>query len=135
MTRAICIRCGHEKFGALIPCAACKDDPQARPLHLEALAKALILTDHYHSREALREESRRIQAGEPARVDPQMLAAWIEELRQSPDLYPEDEKGPQPLLLRMSPWGCFLLLVGVVGVAGTLVGVGMKTVVRWIWGA
>jgi hypothetical protein len=74
LTVAVCLRCGGFKHGAFNPCPKCGYTPDDD----ESLTKHLLVTDHYHSREALEAIAARVKAGEPATFDPQLLrAAWV----------------------------------------------------------
>jgi hypothetical protein len=104
MTRAICIRCGHEKVGALTPCLKCG----FTPTDMNDRAKAMLLCDHCTSPEALAAVGKRLRTGEPLHLDPTAVASWVNHFRQ----FPEDEKMPLGcLLLWYAPLAILLLLV------------------------
>jgi hypothetical protein len=63
MTRAICLKCGEGKIGAYSPCPACGYDPASGGD--EALAKSVILSDHYLSIADLQFLAKRLRTGQP----------------------------------------------------------------------
>lgn len=74
MTVAVCLQCGEFKHGAFTPCRSCRYTPDDD----ESLTKHLLVTDHFHSREALEAIAARVKAGEPVEFDPQTLReAWV----------------------------------------------------------
>ena len=74
MTMAVCLRCGEIKHGAFNPCPKCG----YRPDDDESLTKHLLVTDHYHTADTLRDISTRIKSGQPVTFDPESVrAAWI----------------------------------------------------------
>ena len=79
MTLAICIKCGAEKFGAYVHCAACN----FRPTSEEDLAKSMMVTDHYFSKETLGEISHDLSSGKPVQFSEENLAQLISEVRKS----------------------------------------------------
>jgi hypothetical protein len=71
MTVAVCLKCGDFKHGAFTRCASCGYEPDDD----ESLTKHLLVTDHYHTREALEAIAERVKAGEPITFDPATLEA------------------------------------------------------------
>src|ERR671931_2390697 len=61
LTLAVCVRCGRMKHGAFTPCPKCSFDPA----DAADKAKAVMLTDHYFSKDQLEGIGRRIQSGLP----------------------------------------------------------------------
>ena len=74
MTLAICIRCGARKHGALTLCPRCKFNPEAD----EDRARAMILTDHWHSPDALAGFAQQIEAGENVSYPQELLANYTQ---------------------------------------------------------
>ena len=77
MTMAICINCGGEKFGAFGACDGCG----FRPTSEEEMAKALMMTDHYFSKEKLAEIGADIKKGTAVTFNPENVAQCIQALR------------------------------------------------------
>ncbi len=77
MTRAICIRCGAEKFGAWTNCPQCRFIPHSN----NDRALSLALTDHNQSPEQLQALAMRIRGGEKLRLDPATEQAMLEAIR------------------------------------------------------
>ena len=108
MTLAICIRCGHEKLGALTPCPSCNFLPESS----EDRAKSITLSDHNCDAEALRQISDRIRSGEPFQFDNDAIAQMAVELIALDDL-------KMPLGCRAAIWTpivvMFVLIVVLIG--------------------
>ena len=66
MTKAICFKCGEEKFGAFTLCKAC----QIRPQSEDELVSSLGLSDHHHSIAELEKLSLAIKEGLPIQFEP-----------------------------------------------------------------
>ena len=66
MTVAICIKCGSFKFGAFCTCEICSAHPETE----DELALSLIMTDHFHSRQALEHFGKSIASGSELQIDP-----------------------------------------------------------------
>jgi hypothetical protein len=79
LTLAICIECGRTKFGAYTRCS-CGYNPAGDE---EALAKSLLLTDHYLSAEALEQIGQAISQGRRLRFDPDQRQASIRIVRET----------------------------------------------------
>jgi hypothetical protein len=73
MTIAVCLRCGELKHGALTPCPACS----YTPAEAEDQARHLMVSDHYHSRDALEGISARVKRGEPLQFDAQQVRDFV----------------------------------------------------------
>ena len=71
MTVAVCLKCGEFKHGAFTRCQTCGYEPDDD----ESLTKHLLVTDHYHTREALEAIASRVKAGELIEFDPETLEA------------------------------------------------------------
>jgi len=117
MTSAICIRCGVSKHGAVSPCRKC----DFRPSDKRELAKAMSLTDRFHSRSELAAIGERIGRGEEHAYDEANLQTFIRELEADPVTF-ERLRNPGPYTFRR--WIFFLcfgisvlLLIGMVGYA------------------
>ena len=82
MTRAVCIQCGASKHGALTLCTTCSFQP-ATP---EEQAKAIILSDHHMSASALTEAGEQLASGKQFHMDPELVAAYANEIRENPGL-------------------------------------------------
>ena len=74
MTLAICIECGHEKFGAFTPCRKCDHQPAT----LIDKAKSIMLSDHNFPFEELQGYSRTIKSGKTVLYDPVCLVIYAE---------------------------------------------------------
>jgi hypothetical protein len=79
MTIAVCLKCGHMKFGAWTPCEGCGYEPD----NLEDRAKHLILSDHYYSRQELEKYAQRVAQGETWFFDEQATRNFIDELAEA----------------------------------------------------
>lgn len=74
MTLAVCLKCGHLKFGAFTRCSQCGTTPDDD----ESLTKHLLLSDHFHTRAELEAIAAEIRAGRPPEFDPETLRqAWV----------------------------------------------------------
>lgn len=78
MTYAICIRCGHPKIGALVPCHGCGFDPKDP----QDAAKSIMLSDQVLGRSDLEAMADRLKRGEPLTFDPQDVERVAEVTRQ-----------------------------------------------------
>ena len=114
MTQAVCIKCGHQKLGALTPCLQCRFSPE----EAEDQAKSILLSDHHLEPAQLEELSKRIQRGEPLSFD----GASLRELKY--DLPVGDSR--YVLGVRLSSWialGIAIFLGLVLG--GCLIGINL----------
>lgn len=59
MTKAICWKCGENKFGGFLPCPQCA----AVPSEEDDLMSSLLLTDHYLDEDVMMEYQQRIRNG------------------------------------------------------------------------
>ncbi|MGF1580849.1 MAG: hypothetical protein ACFCD0_15915 [Gemmataceae bacterium] len=74
MTVAVCLQCGEFKHGAFNPCRKCGYVPDDD----ESLTKHLLVTDHFHTREALEAIAARVKAGQSVTFAPETLkAGWV----------------------------------------------------------
>jgi hypothetical protein len=80
MTRAICIRCGTEKVGALTPCAGCGFDPES----LEDRARSVVLSDHHLSPADMESAAAEIRAGSTPDLPEDLVAGYLESLKNPP---------------------------------------------------
>lgn len=78
MTLAICMKCGTEKFGALVLCRACGFTPETS---LEK-AKSFLLCEHHFSPDDLYLYGSKIKSGEQVRFDPIALVCFAEPFEQ-----------------------------------------------------
>lgn len=58
MTMAVCIKCGALKYTAFLPCEHCNQRPTGSDV-----GKALVLTDHHYTEDALHKISDMIKSG------------------------------------------------------------------------
>ncbi len=79
MTIAVCLKCGHMKFGAWTPCEKCKYQPE----QLEERAKHLILSDHYYTPQELEKYAQRVAQGEKWFFDEQDTRNFVNELAEA----------------------------------------------------
>lgn len=80
MTRAICMRCGAEKFGAIVPCDGCGFQPRTD----EQLATSMLFSKPYLPEEEMEGLSETIrQIGGPPVLPPNTLNTMIAEVRKS----------------------------------------------------
>lgn len=81
LTLAVCLKCGAEKFGALVRCRSCGFEPTEE----EDQAKSLLVSDHYLSGEDLANVPGRIKSGQGVKFDPASVQSLVEvgrEIRQ-----------------------------------------------------
>ncbi|MEM1099609.1 MAG: hypothetical protein AAGH92_12570 [Planctomycetota bacterium] len=107
MTVAICIRCGTQKFGALIPCRDCGFTPESP----EDQAKSLALSDHNLPLDQLNAISQRIRVGEPPTFDEASLQQLTNELSELPSMKP-------PIGCAIAVWVPFVVMLLLFGVLG-----------------
>jgi hypothetical protein len=114
LTLAICQRCGQSKFGAYPPCPDCAFAPQ-EPADL---ARAVFLTDHYHSHEELERFANQIKARESVAYDERFIADEIESLQTHPEVLEQiQHPGRIPtsrwerLAWVIIPWSLFALCI------------------------
>lgn len=105
MTLAICIRCGHEKLGALTPCASCSFLPESPEDH----AKSITLSDHNYDAAELRQIADRIRLGDPVDFDKDAIAQMAAEL---------EALGDQeiPMGCRIAVWTPIIVMFVLIGV-------------------
>ena len=101
MTQAVCLRCGEMKVGAFTPCPACGFDPSG---DRNEASKALLLTDHYSTKEELNEASERIKGGESPELDEQKAAELARGL-------PESGIGEMPIGCQVAAWAPIVVMV------------------------
>ena len=91
MTQAICLKCGHEKFGALTPCSSC----QFLPTDVVDRAKSVLLSDHHVDRADLKTLASAIANGEEPDYPEDALNEYIvlfeRELINGPDQLPKSK--------------------------------------------
>ena len=80
MTKAVCLHCGAEKFGAFVPCRECDFLPGSS----DEQARALLLTSHYLTPEQLKEASTAISSGRDLKLPPDVVAQVTESIEQGP---------------------------------------------------
>ena len=81
MALAICLKCGHEKTGALAVCPGCGYEPgDDRVAH----AKSLLLSDHHALPDELRAASAVIRSGGTPAFDRHRLSSLVGELERAP---------------------------------------------------
>ena len=80
MSKAICMRCGAEKFGAIVPCDGCEFQPRSD----EQLATSMLFSVPYLPEEemAVMSETIRQIGGSPV-LPPDTLSTMIAEVRKS----------------------------------------------------
>ena len=78
MTLAICHKCGAEKFGAVNHCPVCG----YYPMHGSDrdIARAMLFSDHYMSRESLLAMGRDIAAGVHVNVDDEVVETFAQQI-------------------------------------------------------
>ena len=84
MTAAVCLKCGKMKMGAWTPCHSCGH----RPSEPDDMAKAILATDHYLSRQDLKTISRRIRNHEPVAFDPEQVTEMVASIQSERPLVP-----------------------------------------------
>lgn len=103
MTVAICIGCGADKIGAFTMCAECRFDP-SHPFDKVAMAKSLVLSDHYQDAAGLDTASAVLRSGRsltwPEDVI-ERIAGTIE--TKYPDIE-RDVAKPAPRRSLSAPW-------------------------------
>ena len=80
MTKAVCFRCGHLKFGSFLPCDQC----QAKPQTDEELIASLAMTEHYFDQatlESMREYIR--EHGRHPELDPNSMKIFRKALEEA----------------------------------------------------
>ena len=78
MTQAICICCGHRKFGAFSICDNCATEPTDD----EQFAKSMLLTDHFYSLEELDEIGEHISVGGTCEYAPNLVEGFVKTIRE-----------------------------------------------------
>jgi len=73
MTKAICWQCGEFKFGAFLPCSACKSEPAEE----YEIMVSLLLTDHYHTENELLSLQERIRRGAKVEITEEMRTSLL----------------------------------------------------------
>jgi uncharacterized membrane protein YvbJ len=81
MTLAICLKCGHEKSGALAVCPACGYEPGGDSV---AQAKSLLLSDQHTMPDELHAAGAVIRSGGTPSFDQARLVSMLRELRRAP---------------------------------------------------
>ena len=71
MTIAVCVSCGAQKFGALVPCGRCGFEPQS----VIEQAKSITLSDHFFPMEQLSKCQAAIEAGQQIAYDFLLVAS------------------------------------------------------------
>jgi hypothetical protein len=105
MALAICLKCGHEKSGALAVCPGCGYAPGSDRV---AQAKSLLLSDNYSMADELRAASTAIRTGGAPEFDRARLSALIGELERAPP------RTGRPLGLAVVMWALLVLVVALV---------------------
>ncbi|MFK7958939.1 MAG: hypothetical protein AB8G96_00300 [Phycisphaerales bacterium] len=80
MTMAICIECGADKVGALVPCRTCSFDPASN----DEKARSMVASDHClggKERLALQD---RIRRGVPVGWPEDVVAGYVASLEAAP---------------------------------------------------
>jgi hypothetical protein len=72
MTIAVCAECGAQKFGAFSSCEHCGFIPSSS----SDRGKAVLLSDHHHTRDELNTISKAIRAGKKIEYDEESLATY-----------------------------------------------------------
>ncbi|MBL8892817.1 MAG: hypothetical protein JNL67_22765 [Planctomycetaceae bacterium] len=83
MTKAVCIYCGENKLGALVPCVACKTAPDTKIDR----AKSILLSDHCLSVSELNFRAVRIRNGESLEFEEEQVAAFADALMDQSSLH------------------------------------------------
>ena len=81
MSIAICTRCGAIKRSAIARCPECRFVPRDH----EATAKAMVLTDHFLSREDLEAIAERIRTGKEVTYPEQVVQGIVDKLEENPN--------------------------------------------------
>ena len=99
MTKAVCVECGHIKFGSFTECGECGFLPASEI----DLAYSLALTDHYFDQKTLQKISKNMRAGKPrphlpADQEDKFLRAVRDEkfLKMMPTITPAQRDGGEP---------------------------------------
>ena len=99
MTKAVCVECGHIKFGSFTECGECGFLPAAEI----DLAYSVALTDHYFDQNTLQKISKNMKAGRPrphlpADQEKKFLKAVRDEnfLKMMPTIIPPKRDGRDP---------------------------------------
>ena len=77
MTKAICFTCGSQKFGALIECNKCGEEPK----YADDVVHSLIQSDHYCSDKALNDIKHALQNGQNARPSQETIDEYKNNLQ------------------------------------------------------
>lgn len=105
MTVALCLECGRLKAWAWKPCPTCHYQPRG----VEALAKAIIVSDHWIPPDVLKQFSLRRQQGEPFVFDPDVVELFKEQVVRVLPLTPDgelremEESRPPPVTVSSPP--------------------------------
>lgn len=105
MTVAVCLECGQLKSLAWKPCPFCLYQPRG----VEALAKAIIVSDHWVPVDRLKQFSIRRRQGEPFVFDPDVVELFKDQVSRVLPLTPDgelremDDSSPSSVTVSLSP--------------------------------
>jgi hypothetical protein len=127
MTAAVCIACGAMKFGAWTPCPKCQEAPATEADRV----RALMLSDHHHTRAELKDIQRAIKAGSPPEFDEQQVAELAAQLSRQ-------EHAPLPTarpIVQKMPWFLSIqFLYVLLGILWLGIGLAIFKAARWLVG-
>jgi hypothetical protein len=103
VTVAICIGCGADKIGAFTMCLECRYDP-SKPFDKIAMARSLVLSDHYQDAAGLDTASAVLRSGRALTWPDDVIARIAEKIETEHPRIEADLAKAAPRRSLSAPW-------------------------------